>query len=337
MNHVIDTIRKAVAEKYPHSEMLALIESGRVKAEMKGDKVILYVRHQYIGDKFERHLDQALACVRLAFSETAQVSLEIGDAAFAEEIAAEKDKCLKEQAKHAAEDAKRREEEHIYLENERINDSKLPINTKETHTFATFRLLDGNQEAFRLAKEFAYALTEQDYDYANSGRHFFLTPCGPPGTGKTHLALAVGWQTLLVRCLEVRYYQCERFLDTLRRSFNDHESGTYDEIMDDAEHVKVLILDDLGAEKLSDWAAAKLDSLIDFRYVHHLDTVFTTNLEIRELSPRIASRLSEGNVVKIDAPDFRLVKSIQREKKKRWWRNDNHEINAKTTTGIGNR
>ena len=87
--------------------------------------------------------------------------------------------------------------------------------------------------------------------------------------------------------------------------------------MRNAESVEVLILDDIGAQKRTEWETAKLDSLIDYRYEHQSDTVFTTNLDIKDLSPRVASRLSEGNVVKLETPDFRRVKAIQREKRQR--------------------
>jgi hypothetical protein len=72
---------------------------------------------------------------------------------------------------------------------------------------------------------------------------------------------------------------------------------------------KLLILDDLGTEKLTDWAAEKLDTLIDHRYIKGLPLVVTTNVPAAQLSPRIASRLQDrrlGRVVTLSGPDYRI-------------------------------
>lgn len=71
----------------------------------------------------------------------------------------------------------------------------------------------------------------------------------------------------------------------------------------------LLILDDLGTEKLTDWAAEKLDTLIDHRYIKGLPLVVTTNVPAAQLSPRIASRLQDrrlGKVVTLSGPDYRV-------------------------------
>jgi DNA replication protein DnaC len=85
--------------------------------------------------------------------------------------------------------------------------------------------------------------------------------------------------------------------------------------MAELKDVGVLILDDLGAQKDTDFSLAKLDMIINYRYINELQTVVTANVDnIDELPSRIASRLSEGNVCKINMPDFRKIKSEQRAK-----------------------
>jgi len=76
--------------------------------------------------------------------------------------------------------------------------------------------------------------------------------------------------------------------------------------------VPLLILDDLGVEQSTPWARAKLDEIIDYRYIRGEKTVFSTNLAPSKLQDRIASRLQEGIVVVLECGDYRLVKAKRR-------------------------
>lgn len=81
---------------------------------------------------------------------------------------------------------------------------------------------------------------------------------------------------------------------------------------------RVLVLDDLGAERLrgnyeDDWAASQLELLVDTRYNEQFPTWWTSNLSQGELIARYGSRLtsrlmSENPAVKFLGPDLRMVK-----------------------------
>jgi DNA replication protein DnaC len=76
---------------------------------------------------------------------------------------------------------------------------------------------------------------------------------------------------------------------------------------------EVLFLDDLGAEKASDWVKEQLYIVLNERYNWCRPTMFTTNLRMKEIAEhygeRFASRLVEMcEVIKIEAPDRRLEK-----------------------------
>ena len=74
----------------------------------------------------------------------------------------------------------------------------------------------------------------------------------------------------------------------------------------------LLVLDDLGAEKSSDWVDEKLFEIIHRRYVAGMKTVITTNLHPeRGVSPRIADRLldvRQCQVVVLTASSYRRLK-----------------------------
>lgn len=72
-----------------------------------------------------------------------------------------------------------------------------------------------------------------------------------------------------------------------------------DDLLDRWKRADVLAIDDLGAQRVTDWVLDKLHPIIDYRWKHGMPTAVTTNItDIRAaLDERIASRLSQGALV----------------------------------------
>jgi len=178
--------------------------------------------------------------------------------------------------------------------------SNLPPVTRNTCRFSTW---EGRKRALGVCR-----------DFLEDPEHHFLTLAGGPGLGKTHLALAMAWEWIEGRRSQALYYQVESFLDELRCRYRrwqaDYEGWENDPygLLDFAKRVPFLVLDDLGAEKGTEWAVAKLDELVDHRYLNRLKTVFTTNLRLEDLPPRIADRISSGIVLVLSGKSRRPVK-----------------------------
>lgn len=144
------------------------------------------------------------------------------------------------------------------------------------------------------------------FDYANDPKGWLLFQ-GGYGTGKTHLAAAIAnWR--LDHHEPVLFVTVPDLLDHLRVTYGPASEVAYDERFEQFRSVPVLILDDLGAESPTPWAQEKLYQLFNDRYVTRLPTVVTTNVDPETFDPRILSRLTARDlirVIQLDIPDQR--------------------------------
>ena len=174
--------------------------------------------------------------------------------------------------------------------------SNIPIGTMKTHRLETWQHKSSEPWWPKIAQ---YA----DGSYI----HPFVTFFGTVGTGKTHMTFAIGW-AWLERSRTVLYYQVENLLDALRRGYSSWQKGDtdgYSTILEFAKNANLLILDDFGAQHETEWAASKLDQIVDYRYIHKKPLIATTNLALDRLPARIADRLSEGVLVQLTGESFR--------------------------------
>ena len=132
-------------------------------------------------------------------------------------------------------------------------------------------------------------------DRLAEGRGLWLT--GDVGTGKTTLAMLVS-KTAIESGHSAAIYSLPRLLARIRRTY-DGEAGelSYLDFFKRLTSVDLLHIDDLGAEKRSDWVLEQLYAIVDERYVTNRAMVVTTNLDLPDLEdqigPRTVSRLVE--------------------------------------------
>lgn len=102
------------------------------------------------------------------------------------------------------------------------------------------------------------------------------------------------------------------FLNDLRSSF-DNKTTEFEEELEMVNNCKLLIIDDIGSEKLTEWVRERIVSIIHTRVSNGLSTIYTSNLSPAELKEemgdRISSRILGGShVVEIAGADRRSVK-----------------------------
>jgi DNA replication protein DnaC len=113
---------------------------------------------------------------------------------------------------------------------------------------------------------------------------------GDTGTGKTTLAMLVS-KTALAAGRSVVIYSLPKLLARIRRTY-DAEPGqdSYLTLFEQLTSVDLLHIDDLGAEKRSDWVLEQLYALVNERYEAQRSILVTTNLDEEALEEQIGSR-----------------------------------------------
>jgi DNA replication protein DnaC len=133
---------------------------------------------------------------------------------------------------------------------------------------------------------------------------------GDVGTGKTLLAMTIS-KSAIEAGRSVAIYSVPRLLAEIKETFEPGARSSYLDLVDRLCGVDLLHLDDLGAEKQTEWVLEQLYTIVNERWQNELSIVVTTNLglvELREqIGARTVSRLSEicGDPIPIMGPDLR--------------------------------
>lgn len=143
-----------------------------------------------------------------------------------------------------------------------------------------------------------------------AGRGLWLM--GDPGTGKTTLAMLVS-KLALEDNRSVAIYSLPKLLARIRQTYDAEPGGdSYLAFFERLTSVDLLHVDDLGAEKRSDWVLEQLYALVNERYEAQRSMLVTTNLDPHELEQQIGSRTVSrlveicGEPLPLFGPDHRV-------------------------------
>lgn len=94
-----------------------------------------------------------------------------------------------------------------------------------------------------------------------------------------------------LNCIDdVCFISVTELFEKLKTSIASQETWFYDKMMQHLKTVELLVLDDLGAEKSSEWTKSVLFEIIDYRYNELLPILVTTNCPPKELKEKIGDR-----------------------------------------------
>lgn len=149
---------------------------------------------------------------------------------------------------------------------------------------------------------------------------------GPCGVGKTHLAVGILHALINDYGVSGRFVDCKELLKEIQSSYSPNNERTERQVLKPALDAEVLVLDELGAARRTDWVSDMIEHLLNMRYNDRKTTIITTNLPYASagvasggakdssrqetlgdrIGERMLSRLGEMCVVvEMDGPDYR--------------------------------
>lgn len=102
---------------------------------------------------------------------------------------------------------------------------------------------------------------------------------GPPGIGKTHIAVAVLKHVIRRTGARGLFYDTRELLRLIRETYNPVTRAAEMGILRPVVEAELLVLDDLGAEKTSEWVEETMNLIVNARYNDQRPTIFTSNYE----------------------------------------------------------
>ena len=151
----------------------------------------------------------------------------------------------------------------------------------EADTFADYEVTGGNKGAVDAARMMV------------DGEIGGLFIHGVRGTGKTKLAAIIANERARAGS-PVLFASVPDLMADIRSSFKD---GTTSEAVQAVKNTPFLVLDDLGAEKMTEWVGEQLFCIVNHRYNECLQTVVTSNYNPTQIIRRMATVDRGGNVI----------------------------------------
>ena len=180
----------------------------------------------------------------------------------------------------------------------------------KSRTFETFIPTKETFRAFQAVKKYVDNFEE----YMVSGTGLIIS--GNCGVGKTHLAAGIS-QELNSKGFSTIFGTLISLMDRIKKTYNQGQDDS--KIFYDYCNVDLLIIDDLGKEKVTEWLLEKFWSIVNHRYENNKPIVITSNYLsenelIQKFSINCDSSIAESIVsricevcrgIRMNAPDYR--------------------------------
>lgn len=186
--------------------------------------------------------------------------------------------------------------DHRYPDSDTSHPLLSTLHHHSSRTFGDFSLRETEKLAAdqQSSLEIAFRAAHQ---FAENPRGWLLF-LGSYGTGKTHLAAAIGNYRHGLGEAPI-FVVVPDLLDHLRATFSPLSAVSYDRLFEQVRTCPLLILDDLGTQSATPWAREKLYQIFNYRYAAELPTVITSSDTLEQMDQRITSRMLDRRLCTI--------------------------------------
>jgi DNA replication protein DnaC len=178
-----------------------------------------------------------------------------------------------------------------FLAQRRLEAARIPVRF-QSKSFESYKTERNPKRKFVLQAAEAFV---SSFNF-NAGPPRGLLMEGAVGCGKTHIAVAI-LRGVIQKGYTGLYYNMVDLLSDIRSTYGDATEASESDLLDEVNAPDLLVLDDLGAEKTSEWVNDRLYLIVNRRYESGKPVVVTTNLSldelIRKVGERTVSRLCE--------------------------------------------
>src|SRR6476469_1677176 len=163
----------------------------------------------------------------------------------------------------------------------------------------------------------------EEYGLENDSNGLLII--GSIGVGKTHLAVGIIKELILNKATACLFYDYRELLKQIQNSYNESVKATELEVLRPVFETEVLVLDELGAVKPTEWVWDTVSLILNARYNDNRTTIITTNFDDRpagavagprgaareeSLGDRIGERMRSRRhemcrIIKMEGEDFR--------------------------------
>lgn len=183
-----------------------------------------------------------------------------------------------------------KKENHLYFsyapckyQNAYLKSKKEKLQKENITANARIRDIDGTSDKRRIPIIKWILQFLEEYDYNKDMKGLYLS--GNFGSGKTFLISALFNELKITHHVDALIVYFPEALRTLKEDWEEYENK-----IKYYQRVDLLLLDDIGAEKVTEWGRDEvLGTVLQYRMEHHLPTFFTSNMNLKELETHLAS------------------------------------------------
>lgn len=180
------------------------------------------------------------------------------------------------------------------IQDNKLKFAKIPLEFSNL-TINSFSIdLYEDKEKANLAKKMVARYVVNFEQFKEQGKGLYIQS-KKKGSGKTRLAASLGNALIKQYGVRTRFITLPNLLNTIKDTFNDTSKYTEQQLIDEYIDIDILILDDFGVEKSTDWVTSVLFNILDSRMTHKKVTIFTSNVKVKDLKhdERIQSRVNK--------------------------------------------